>query len=89
MLMICVFSTTPWGLQQKLNILKNLSDDLCMEINLDENKIVVFRKGGHLSRFEKWNYDGTPIEVLNSYNYLGITFSTHMSFTNISAPLII
>ena len=84
----CVFSTTPWGLQQKLNILKDLSDDLGMEINLDKTKIVVFRKGGHLSRFEKWNYDGIPIEVVNSYNYLGITFSTRMSFTSISAPLI-
>ena len=84
----CIFSTTPVGLQNKLNILYDLSVKLGMEVNLDKTKIIVFRKGGHLSRFEKWHYNHIPIEVVNTYNYLGITFSTRMSFTNMCLPLI-
>ena len=64
------------GLQNKLDILYNLSSILGMEVNLDKTKIVVFRKGGHLSRFEKWTFNNIPIEIVNSYCYLGITFST-------------
>ena len=59
-----------------------------MEVNLDKTKIIVFRKGGHLSRFENWHYNHIPIEVVNTYNYLGITFSTRMSFINMCLPLI-
>ena len=84
----CMFATTPRGLQNKLNILYDLSVKLGMEVNLDKTKIIVFRKGGHLSRFEKWHYNNTPIEVVNSYNYLGVTFSTRMSFVNMCSPLI-
>ena len=84
----CIFSTTPVGLQNKLDILHRLSLSLGMEVNLDKTKIIVFRKGGHLSRFEKWNYNGLPIDIVNSYNYLGITFTTRMSFSNAFIPLI-
>ena len=57
----CIFSTTPAGLQNKLNILHRLSDKLGMQINLDKTKIVVFRKGGYLGRNEKWHYNQQSI----------------------------
>ena len=84
----CIFSTTPAGLQNKLNILHRLSDKLGMQINLDKTKIVVFRKGGYLGRNEKWHYNQQSIEVVNSYVYLGTNFSTRMSFVNVSIPLV-
>ena len=42
----CIFSTTPRGLQSKLDLIYNLSVKLGLEVNLDKTKIIVFRKGG-------------------------------------------
>ena len=40
---------------------------------------MVFRKGGHLSKHEKWYYDGAEMEVVNKYSYLGFVFTTTLS----------
>ena len=42
-------------------------------------KIMVYRKGGFLSRFEKWYLDGKEVEVVNAYKYLGFTLTTKLS----------
>ena len=84
----CIFSTTPRGLQSKLDLIYNLSEKLGLEVNLDKTKIIVFRKGGFLGKHEKWYYNSKPVEVVNSYNYLGITFTTKLSFVNTLMPLI-
>ena len=84
----CIFSTTPRGLQSKLNIIYEQSNRLGLKVNIDKTKIIVFRKGGHLSRHEKWFYGDTPLDVVNSYSYLGINFTTRLSFVNSSSLLI-
>ena len=48
-----IFSTTPMGLQNKLNIIHEQSKRLGLTVNINKTKIMVFRKGGHLSRHEK------------------------------------
>ena len=50
-----------------------------MEVNTDKMKVMVFRKGGHPSRHEKWYYDGVEREVVNNYSYLGFVFTTTLS----------
>ena len=40
---------------------------------------MVFRKGGYLSKHEKWYYDGTEMKVVNKYHYLGFAFTTTLS----------
>ena len=72
-------SDTAQGLQQKLNILEQQSKRLGVRVNLEKTKIIVFRKGGFLSKYEKWFYDRHPIEVVNRYVYLGFEFTTKMS----------
>ena len=77
---IVLFSLTPGGLQNQLDNLSRASDGLGLTVNLEKTKIMVFRKGGYLSRREKWFLKGRNIEVVNSYKYLGFTFTTKMSF---------
>ena len=85
---IVLFSDTPIGLQTKLNLLFTQSSRLGLEVNLDKSKIIVFRKGGRLSKHEHWHYNNTNVEIVNSYNYLGVNFTTKLSFTNFSTSLI-
>jgi hypothetical protein len=77
---IVLLSTTPGGLQVQLNCLKDCCDRLKLTVNLDKTKIIVFRKGGYLSKREKWNLYGKEVEVVNSYCYLGFTFTTMLSY---------
>ena len=50
-----------------------------MEVNKDKTKVMVLRKGGHLSKHEKWYYDGAEMEAVNKYSYLGFAFTTTLS----------
>jgi hypothetical protein len=77
---ISLVSTTPAGLQNQINNLEKASDVLGLTVNLSKTKVMIFRKGGHLSKAEKWFYKGKEIEVVNSYKYLGFTLTTKLSF---------
>ena len=76
---VALLATTPYGLQNQLNSLKACCGRLHMEVNRDKTKVMVFRKGGYLSKHEKWYYDGIEMEVVNKYHYLGFAFTTILS----------
>ena len=76
---IVLIARTPAGLQNQINNLKEASANLGLVVNLDKTKVMVFRKGGYLGRAEKWYYGREKIEVVNSYKYLGFTFTTKLS----------
>jgi len=76
---IALLSCSPIGLQNQLNLLHNMCQELDLNINTDKTKVMVFRHGGFLGRYERWHVDGQPLEVVNSYVYLGYKFTTTMS----------
>ena len=83
-----IFSDTIDGLQSSLNYLEMFCSKWNLNVNIDKTKIVVFRKGGILNRNEKWTYSGEEIEIVNSFNYLGIVLTSGGAFvkaTNILA----
>ena len=69
------------GLQTQLNSLCHAASDLKLKINMNKSNIIVFRKGGYLASHERWFYDDTKKEVVNSYKYLGISLTTKLIFT--------
>ena len=77
---LTLISCTVVGLQNQLNTLNSVISQLSLTVNLDKSKIVVFRRGGALSMKEKWFLDGKKLDVVNSYKYLGLVFSTKRSF---------
>lgn len=52
-----------------------------LKVNMKKTKIVVFRNGGYLRRYERWTLDGQNVEVVPNYCYLGIYFSTKRRWT--------
>ena len=72
-------SDTPRGLQQAINLANDSARELGLSINIDKTKVIVFRKGGFLNKDEKWHIDGTMIDVVNNYKYLGYTVTTKLS----------
>ena len=77
---VLLLSETVVGLQRQLNSLCRAAESLDLKVNLDKSNIVVFRKGGYLAARESWTYNGTKMPVVNVYKYLGIYFSTRLSF---------
>ena len=51
-----------------------------LTVNVLKTKIVVFRKGGNLGHADKWFYSGEEIEIVNTFAYLGVVFSSGGSF---------
>lgn len=47
---ICLISTTPAGLQNQIENLEKASETLGLKVNLDKTKIMVFRRGGRISK---------------------------------------
>ena len=86
---VALVSHTVDGLQNQLNVLARASARIGLKINLDKTKIMVFRKGGHLSQYEKWFLNGIRLEVVNSYTYLGYTLTTKLSVSFGLGPKIV
>ena len=79
---IVIFSYNAFSLQKLLNEFETYCMSNKLIVNKDKpggggglSKIVVFRKGGYLASHEKWSFMGRKMEVVNSYNYLGLIFT--------------
>ena len=79
---VVLLSYTPVGLQHQLNLLARNADALDLTVNLEKSNIVVFRNGGYLARCEKRYYKDCVVKVVNAYKYLGVWFSTRLSFSH-------
>lgn len=77
---IVIMSPTAAGLQHMMNRLQKYCETWNLLVNLNKSKVIVFRKGGQLGPNDRWRYNGNQIEVVNSYKYLGINFTTTLSW---------
>ena len=41
-------------------------------------KVMLFGKGGHIAATEKWFYNNTEIEIVNTYKYLGYALTNYL-----------
>ena len=77
---IIFLSETVTGLQTQLNSLCYAASTLKLKADMNKNSIMVFKEGGYLASREMWFYDDMKMEVVNSYKYLSIYFTTKISF---------
>ena len=78
---VACFSDTIIRLQRLINLIKRFCTSVGMKLNLNKTKIMVFRNGGILKQTEKWFYQGTEIEIVSIYKYLGVYFTPKLIWT--------
>jgi len=69
-----IMATNHVDLQRQINILVKYFKEYELKVNLNKTKVVVFRKGGYVSKKLKLYWDGKEIEIVNNYTYLGVEF---------------
>jgi len=79
---LALISDTIVGLQNQLNILSNFCNDYKLKVNEDKTKVVVFKNGGALSRFEHWTYQNTYLQAVNCFTYVGLCFTKQLSYNS-------
>ena len=82
-----IFSETEVGLQQGLKFLETYCNRWKLTVNKDKTKIMVFRKGGILRCNLKFYYQDHELEIVSSFSYLGIVFTSGGSFSNAQVTL--
>ena len=80
-------SDTVGRIQKMIDVLGQFCEKWAMIVNLTKTKIVVFRRGGCLKQNEKWYYNGGKIEVVSSYKYLGIFFTSTLKWSQAKRSL--
>jgi hypothetical protein len=67
-------------LQSSLDKLSDYCNKWGLEVNTAKTKIVVFRKRGKILDNEKWLYNNEAIDIVDDFNYLGVTLNYTGSF---------
>ena len=77
---LVILSESAKGLQNAINSLHNYCTKWGLTVNIDKTKVLIFNKGGH--KFTSYNFtlNGLKIDIVQSYCYLGIIFSSCGSF---------
>ena len=78
---LVLMSKSAEGLQICLNKLNQYCNKWRLEVNLKKTKIMIFNQTGQLMKKHKFFYHDTPLEITNSYQYLGIVFTPSGTFT--------
>jgi len=78
---IAMCSDSPGRLQKMLNVLEQFCKKWGLIVNLTKTKILVFRRGGIVKNTEKWFYGGEKVECVKEYKYLGMFFTTKLSWS--------
>jgi hypothetical protein len=77
---IVILAESLQDLQKRMDILKDYCKRWKLTVNINKTKVMIFKKGGRLPRNTRVIYDGSEIEIMNKFTYLGIVFSCGGSF---------
>ena len=78
---LVILSESAKGLQNALDKLYAYCNKWGLTVNTSKTKVVIFNKGGHKFSSFKFNLNGANVDIVQSYCYLGIIFSSCGSFT--------
>ena len=75
-----LLSDTQQGLQNAIDALHSYCVKWQLRVNCDKTKVVVFSKRKAALSTYNFAYNGKPLEITNSFKYLGLTFTYNGSF---------
>ena len=75
-----IMSKSPEDLQQNLNIFAQYCLDWKLDVNKSKTKIVIF--GARKNCNTSFSFDNLPLDIVDSYKYLGLFFSKSRSILN-------
>ena len=78
---IFIFANNAEELQIGLNLLSDCCTRWKLKVNVSKTKFLIFRKGGTLPRNLVFMYEHQVIEIVKTFKYLGIVFTTEGSFS--------
>ena len=73
---IVLFGNSASELQNSIDILEEYCQKWKLTVNTTKTKVLIFRKGGRLPNGLRFTYNGTKIEILSRFSYLGIVFTS-------------
>ena len=68
-------------IQGSLDTIQNWCEANSISVNLKKTKIMKLRKGGKVPRSISFKYEGNEVEIVNEYQYLGVTIQPTLTFT--------
>lgn len=83
-----ILADTPEALQKALNSLSEYCNDWKLQINSSKTKVIVFSKR-RLRSYPIFTFEGTVLDRVDNFKYLGIVFSYNGSFTACQKALVI
>ena len=79
-----ILSESAYGMKRKIEALEIYFKDLSLSVNIDKTKILIFQRGGRISRNVHFSYNGKAIDIVKNYTYLGVIFSASGKFAKAS-----
>ena len=77
---LVIVANSKEGLQKKLNGLGLFAKDKELTVNKKKSQIMIFNKAGRKGK-ENFTLDGTKLELVQTYTYLGVEMSSSGSFS--------
>ena len=68
-------------IQSTLDLLDGWTQENGLDLNPGKTKVIKFRNGGHKCQDDLFWFRNSEIEMVSSYEYLGITLQTTLTFT--------
>ena len=84
---IVIFANNAEELQLDLNFLSEYCTRWKLKVNASKTKFLIFRKGGTLQGHFIFLYEDQHIEIVSSFKYSGIVFTTGGSFSEAQTTL--
>jgi hypothetical protein len=78
---LLIVSESEEGLKNCLNKLADFCEKSLLNINLDKSKLMIFTPSGKVSPTWKFLFRNENLEIVKSYKYLGITFTSDGKFS--------
>lgn len=73
---IVIFAKSSKELQEHLDFLSDYCSKWRLMVNTNKTKIMIFRKGGSIPYNVSFHYEGSQLDIVNKFVYLGLVFTS-------------